>query len=329
MSHQVTYPLPLQRLNPWYPGQIGVLGTWNKTGLRQTCEGAIFYVDPNFTGVNDARDGTDPDCPLQTVQAAIDKCQAYRGDTVVVMANNNYEYTDPTYGRRLQLAETVVIETPGIHLIGVCRSGALGVPWLATADDDVLITITAPDVLVEGFAFSAGSFADVTAIFADWNGITTFGDAPVIRNCFFDDDLLYGIAMDFVYNGKIYQNEFRCAEGSSVCIFCDPAWDGCSLMDIYDNRFDTTDTAIFLDGCSHSNIYNNSLFNTLAATPAAATGLGINLDNGSTNMVFNNWLSCALPAMAAGDYDDFCEAGATDAWIENHCMNGMAVTNPA
>ncbi|MCJ7555938.1 MAG: hypothetical protein MUP90_03365, partial [Gammaproteobacteria bacterium] len=83
-SSNVRWPLPLNRLNPWYPGQMGVEGGWTETGLRQHCTGAIFYVDPNYPGVNDQRDGTDPTDPLATVAAALTKCQAYRGDTIAV-----------------------------------------------------------------------------------------------------------------------------------------------------------------------------------------------------------------------------------------------------
>jgi hypothetical protein len=327
MSHLVNYPLPLTRLNPWYPGQIGVLGTWNKTGLRQTGEGAIYYVDPNAAGVSDARDGTDPTDPLQTVQAAIDKCLPYRGDTIVVMANNNYEYTSASYGVRVPLSETVTIDVPGVQLIGVCKSAALGVPWYPTANNDVLITITAPDVLVEGFNFDVAAFTGVTAIYSDWNGVTTFGDAPVIRNCYFADGVVYGIVLNFVYNAKIYQNEFRC-EANGACIFSDVAWSAPAVCDIYDNRFWTTDAAIDMIELDDSNIYLNSFYNSLAATPAAATNLGINIGSGDENHVFNNWFSCLLPVPAAGDINDFCTAGTRDAWVGNMCMNGLLVTNP-
>ena len=74
----VNWPTPLTRLNPWYPGQMGVPGTDNETGLRLNSTGAIFYVDPNYPGVSDLRDGTNPTNPLQTVEAALTKCEAYR-----------------------------------------------------------------------------------------------------------------------------------------------------------------------------------------------------------------------------------------------------------
>ncbi|GAG38311.1 unnamed protein product, partial [marine sediment metagenome] len=83
----VNFAAPLTRLNPWYPGQIGVEGAWTDTGLRMHSTGTVFYVDPNFPGASDARDGTDPTSPLLTVATAITKCEAYRGDVIAVMGN--------------------------------------------------------------------------------------------------------------------------------------------------------------------------------------------------------------------------------------------------
>jgi nitrous oxidase accessory protein NosD len=212
--------------------------------------------------------------------------------------------------------------------VGVSKAAALGVPWFPTANNDTLITITAPDVLVEGFSFAAAAFTGVTAIYSVWSGTTTFGDAPVIRNCYFNDDLVYGIVLNYVYNGKIYQNEFRC-ETNGACIYTDAAWNNPSLMDIYENRFWTTDAAIKLNGLEDSNIYRNSFYNSLAATPVAATGLGVDLANGNENHVFDNWFSCPLPAAIPGDWNDFNSASAArDAWVGNYCLNGLAVSNP-
>lgn len=327
MSHLVNWNLPLTRLNPFYPGQIGIPGAFNKDGLRNTCEGAIFYVDPNFPGVSDARDGDDPQAPLATVAAALTKCRAYRGDVIAVMANNMYQYSDASFGRRTPVLEQVTVDIPGVQIVGVCQAGALGVPWIVPANNGVAITIHAPDVLVEGFQFTGGLFTGTTAILAEWDGASSWGDAFVVRNCFFDASLVYGITLNYVYNAKIWRNEFRC-ETNGACIYTNPLWSDPALLDIWENRFWTDDAAISLQGLDDSNIYSNSFYNEAAATPAAATDLGIDLANGNHNMVFNNFFSCRLPVPAAGDWDDFCTAGANDAWSGNLLMNGIAVTNP-
>jgi len=327
MSHQVNWSLPLTRLNPFYPGQIGVLGTWNKTGLRQTCEGAIYYVDPNFPGVSDARDGTDPSDPLATVAAALSKCLPYHGDVIAVMGANTYEYTSAVWGSLLPINEAVVANVPGVRIVGVAQSDAIGVYWTPPADTNICIQVTAPDVLIEGFSFYTTHAAN-TAIYCDWNGVTTFGDATVIRNCYFDDALVYGIVLEFAYHTMIYNNEFRC-DAAGASIWTDVAFSGSSLVNIFRNRFyNDADAAITLPELSDSHIFENSFYNALASTPAGATNLGINLTGGASNQVYNNWFSCVLPVAAPGDWNDFNTAGANDAWMGNICQNGLAVTEP-
>lgn len=330
MSHWLNLPPPLTRLNPFYPGQWGTPGTWNKTGLRQTCEGAIFYVDPNFPGVSDARDGTDPSDPLETVQAAIDKCSPYRGDTIFVMAANSYQYTSPAFApdRLLPIREAVLADVPGIRIVGVAPSNALGVTWFCPDDQDNAISITAPDVLVEGFSFTA-SDNDKTAIAAYWDGIATWGDAPVIRNCYFGSLLYAGIYCAWVYNAVIYNNEFRIGEAGGRCIVTDDGVDSSAYFLIKGNQFNTSQRAIFCNELNYSNIQENSIYNPICAIgDPGITSYGIDLAGGNQNMVFNNWFSCILPVPLPGDWDDFNTAGTSDAWVGNHVMNGLAITNP-
>ena len=80
----VHLPLPLVRQPYVLPGQFGVPGTDERTGLRTHPTGAVFYVDPNYPGASDNRDGTSPTDPLLTMAAALTKCLPFRGDTIVV-----------------------------------------------------------------------------------------------------------------------------------------------------------------------------------------------------------------------------------------------------
>ena len=57
------------------------------------CTGEVFYVDPNFPGVSDQRDGTSPTDPLATVATALTKVQPQRGDVIVVMMNDYWYYS--------------------------------------------------------------------------------------------------------------------------------------------------------------------------------------------------------------------------------------------
>lgn len=68
--------VPLTRLKPWYPGQLGVLGSDSGLGLRIEPQGKVYYVDGSHPAANDLGDGTDPDAPFETIQAAIDASNA-------------------------------------------------------------------------------------------------------------------------------------------------------------------------------------------------------------------------------------------------------------
>ena len=169
-SADVMYPMPLQRLNPWYPGQIGVPGAWTDTGERMHCTGTVFYVDSNHVDTNDQRDGTDPTAPLETVATALTKCQAYRGDVIAIMANDAWQYGG-TSDYNTIVSESVTVDVPGVRIVGVSQSSALGVYWQPATVGGTCISVEAIDVLIEGIAFLGDTGG--TGIHAVW---TTDGE---------------------------------------------------------------------------------------------------------------------------------------------------------
>ena len=90
----VRFALPLVRQNPWYPGQTGVVGSDARTGQRLHSTGVILYVDPNYPGASDDRDGTNPTNPLLTVAKALTLCQPYRGDVIAVGASSAWFFAE-------------------------------------------------------------------------------------------------------------------------------------------------------------------------------------------------------------------------------------------
>ena len=323
-ASNIVLPLPLVRFNTLFPGQFGVQGTATKTGLRTTCEGAVFYVDPNAIGASDRRDGTDPECAFATVAAAIAACRPYRGDTILVMANNAWQYNNAAEGLTTPILETVTIDVPGVRLVGVCPSSSLGVPWHVPVAADTAITITATDVLVEGFVFT-GALA-MTAIDVIWNGAAGFGDGATIRHCFFDDNVTIGIRMEFSYNTDIHHNIFQ---GGNFGIWADPAVSSSQNCHIHDNQFMGLDTtAVFWQECDETEISDNVFYNAGAVAAAASPDVFIDTSAGTFNIVHHNTMSCVLPVAANGDYDNCNSSAATDAWIHNYCLNGPSVTRP-
>lgn len=324
-SNNVVLPLPLTRLNPWFPGQFGVSGTSNKTGLRTTCEGAVFYVDPNAVGVSDRRDGTDADAPLATVAAALALCQPYRGDTILVMGNNAWQYNNPADGLPLAVNENVTVMVPGVRIVGYAPSGSIGVPWTVPSAASVALTVGAPDVLVEGFVFT-GTNAMAAAISNLWDGITNFGDNLTCRHCTFDDNCTIGVNLSFSYYADIHSNEFL---SGGYGVYADPAASAVSLCRIHDNLFaDPVTCAIYWLEGTNSEIDHNRIYVADAVAANLSTDRMITTASGANNFVHHNTMSCLLPAAANGDYDDCNSSAATDAWVHNYCLNGPSVTRP-
>lgn len=340
-SANVIWPVPLQRLTPWYPGQVGVPGTDSDRGLRLDSNGKILWVDPNHVDSNDNRDGTNPDSPLRTVAAALTKCRAYAGDTIAVMFNSFWTYGNPLSGRITPIAEQVVITTPGIRLVGVAPSGSLGVPWVAASANWNLITVHAMDVLIEGFNFwQAGGVPGTVGIIAEWAGGATglFGENLTIRHCHFYG-LGYGILLDWSYNCFIEHNYFNGQVSGAIhnpsvygdpefCVFRDNVFmdnaGGISMpdaayLDIANNVFQNNVAAISAQGLDHSAIHGN----VIMEDPTGALNYIDTTGNAGANIVADNYLGCTL-----AQYPVTCADGATDVWVRNHCSDGETVGNP-
>jgi len=326
-AFDVRSPLPLTRMNPVYPGVFGIAGTSTETGLRQHCTGVVIYVDPNILGVSDLRPGTDALFPLASVGTALQKVEPYRGDEIRVMANDGW-----TYGSGAEYAtaisESVTVNVPGVKITGVCPSGALGPVWYPAADGETAITVNALDVLIEGFCFTErpGSGGAETAIAAEWDGVTLWGENISVRNCFFGDGLTTGIDLEYCWNCFIENNVFQHVVGAAV--YADPGGSGIGYTRFLNNWFQDCGDALSIAGATDCLIQRNVLHNSAAQAGAAATNEGILTSGGSSNAICENWFSCLLPVAAPGDFNDFNTPSATDSWIANYCTNGLVTLPP-
>jgi hypothetical protein len=298
---------------------MGVPGGWTETGLRQHCTGAIFYVDPNFPGTSDQRDGTDPNAPLTTVAAALALCQAYRGDIVAVMANNDWYYANAADGYTTVIAEEVTMSVPGVRLVGVSPSGSLGPMWTPASNGGTCITVNALDCLIEGFVFTEGNtYTGCDAIYCEWDGATLWGENLTVQNCYFDDTVDTAIALEFSWYCNILNNVFmQCDEYG---IYADAAGSGAAFCRIIDNLFSECSTAAIalLAGSDDNEIYSNRIYGA-----GAGVNNFINLTAGSDNTVANNYLACTI-----AQYDTTCSDATSGGWIFNHCTNGEPVAPP-
>lgn len=311
-ASNVNWSPPLTRLNPWYPGQFGVPGTDSTTGLRLDTNGTVFYVDPNAVGVSDGRDGTDPTEPLATVAAALAKCSAYKNDVIVVAPNAYWTYGNMAESRITPIRETVTVSTPGVRLVGLMPSATLGVPWVPSANNDTLITVSALDVTVEGFNFWTDTYTGVTGISATWDGTTTFGENLNVRHCFFYD-IAYGISLDYAWNNYIEHCSFQ--DITTAAIHSLDAADFCTIRN---NQFEGCTAAIDLEDTDSCFIAHNYI-------RGAAAGVNnfIDLTGGGSNLVVDNWLACSIV-----QYDTTCSDATSGSWCNNHCTDGAPVAPP-
>jgi len=331
----VSWPAPLQRLNPWYPGQFGVPGAWTDTGERMHCTGTVFYVDPNMPGVSDQRDGTDPTEPLATVAMALTKVQPQRGDVIVVMSNDYWCYApggegvSADYITPISESITIPYTCSGVRIVGI-SNGTLGVMWQPAANLGTCITCHAIDVVIEGFIFTAGDFVACDGIYAEWDGTTLFGENLTVRHCSFDITVQTAIQLEYSWYCDIHNNKFwQCA---NYGIEVDVAGSGIQFCAIHDNAFHDVGAAISLLGDSDNNeVYGNHLYNRTAITGGAAANVFINTTGGDYNLIHHNTMSCD-PGPGNGDYSDTCSPGGsipeTDAWIENYLPAGPTTGAP-
>ncbi len=321
---------PVTRTPTITPPQFGVSGTGRATGLRNSSEGQIFYVDPNFPGAVDTRDGTEPTAPFATVAAALAVCEDFRGDIIVVAPNDAWQYGPLTTTQNTAILESVTVTVHGVSIIGVASSSSIGVSWGPAADDGTCITVHASDVLIEGFVFSGqiGALTGADGIFVEWDGVTLWGDTCTIQHCTFDDAIDTAIQFEFSWHSNLIDCYFD--QCDDYGIFVDTAGSGAANLQILDCTFFNVGTgAMTLEDTDLSVVQGCKVYNGNAQGGGAATDEGIITTGGSENQVIGNYFSCLLPGPGAGDFDDLNTASPTDSWSGNFLMNGQNTTNPA
>ncbi len=112
-------------------------------------KGKVFYVcnstatAPNGIGGSDSNDGLTPERPLSTIDAAINKCTANRGDKIIVLPGHSESVT----------ATSIVPDVAGIEIHGT-GEGAVK-PTLNFGATTSNIAITAANVTMKGLLLVA------------------------------------------------------------------------------------------------------------------------------------------------------------------------------
>lgn len=302
------------------PNESGILPAGIRNRPSVYGDSKEFFVIPDHPSASDSNTGENPAQPLSTIQQAVTNCRAYRGDVIWVTSSDSWQYGA---GSETGVVENVTIPAtkPGISIIGVGR-GSLGTYWqpVIEGSGSFCLVINALDVTVDGFCFWS-SGGEGNGIFCNWSG-PPYGENSVIANCTFTDDLNIGIQMEYAWFIDIYNNKFQ--ECNTYGIFVDPLGSGIEYERIFGNWFNDCGVTMQLGDCSRTLIYNNYIYQVNAQATGSCTNLGILTASGTYNQVFNNYFGMPLAA-----WDAFNSSAATDAWVNNHCMDGPNTTNPA
>jgi len=283
--------------------------------------GYNIFVDQNHANASDSNTGFNSNYPLSTITQAVTNARAMSGDTIFVLQNDGWIYGS---GLGDNIVENVTIPAtkPGLQLIGICP-GAMGVNWSPTGTASFALTIYAIDTRVSGFNF----WGDGDGIYAEWSD-PLFGENCVIENNTFCEGINTAIQLEYVWYAKIRNNHFN--EVDEYGILTSISGSGMAYAEIKDNWFHecgnaiTSGSAMMIDQLEESLIDGNRIFRNDALTSGSAVNAGINTENGENNMISDNYFSCLLC-----NWDTMNTGNSDDAWINNHCQDGMTTSTPA
>lgn len=128
--------------------------------------GDVYFVQSVHASASDTNAGTKPQQPLATLDAAINKCVAHAGDTIIVGEG---------HAENIANATTVIPDIAGIHIIGDGRGAKR--PTFTFTNLAGNIPISANNILIENILFTVSGTTDVTS------GITITGSDVILRDC--------------------------------------------------------------------------------------------------------------------------------------------------
>lgn len=144
-------------------------------GLDVYSHGTHYYVcngsvlTPKGLGGSDGNDGLTADRPLSTIDAAVNKCTASRGDVIVVM---------PGHAEAISSATALNLDIAGITIVGVGTGSSRPTITLDTATTTT-IPVSAANISIYNCIFTA-NFADVVSFFT-----TTTAKNFTLDGCYF------------------------------------------------------------------------------------------------------------------------------------------------
>lgn len=331
--------LPQIRLQPWYPGQMGVSGSDVQRGLRWEPMGIVLYVDGNHPNATSAADGTDPENPIDSIQTAVTRLTAF-----ATAMGASLEGSVIVVAGEATIAETVVVPPAAPKNCMILGAGVSNhqPTWTAATAAGTALTLQEEGWTVEGFTFEAG--AEGTSIrLSEVPGSSYTAYKTTIRNCRFDGlwGGLYGVDFYGAPHRVLIEGceflEWRSAGGAAFAVIVtDSAHTNPYECHVRNNMFWENENHVGSLGGIRS--FNVSTFqgNTFYEGELIASTVMLDLRGGSRghNIVTGN-IFCGDYSNAGGYY---AHAGDPGNWVGNLAEdvaepevgdNGLTVAPPA
>lgn len=285
-----------------YPNRFLETVTIGGVPILQAHPGEVFWLNNSTVLAKKGRGGSDGNkgtylSPFATLDFAVGKCTASRGDIIMVM---------PGHAETLSAADAVDLDVVGISVIGLGN----GTNRATFTMDDAAgeITIGANNVTIENIIVNAS----VTAVLKGIN-VEAAVDNVTVRNCTFGvdiagtDEFLHTISFE---NGSTDSLIEGCTidmgiGGATAAIIADADTD---KLVIQNNviRGDYGTACIVGDTTLSTQIHirNNTLVNGVGGNLNAQPG--IELLTGTTGIISDNYIVCNLATKAASVVADTC-----------------------
>jgi len=240
-------------------------------------DGQVWFVDG--TNGADTQDGKSLESAKATIQDALDLCDV--GDVVLVWPKEMAQTdTDP-----ISYAETLIVDTPHVSIIGVNRGRTQGgLPQVKIgAGSTAMLNIRAPGCLIKDLGFNGASSTGGGIVLTDDGGATYCALGTTIVGCHFKNCKAHAT------NG-----------GLGGAIYWSSAGNAWQVL-IAGNRFYKNVADIVVVGTSGSVPQDVVIEDNIFSGPAAS--VDINIKTGGSGIdgliVRNNVFTC-IPALSSG-----------------------------
>ena len=303
--------LPQVRLQPWYPGQMGVPGSDVPRGLRTSSAGVVLYVAADHPNATATADGTDPENPLTTITAAMARLVTFHAEASIQAENSVIVVSPGVYTDNIDIADATYPEGCTLLAAGATQFDVIWRP----ASGDALV-LNQSNWVVDGFHFQPPD--DGAGIKLTWD--TTGGHGAVIQNCFFNGRWgtgLYGLELSgSPYNVTIQDNWFTEFSTNQAAIITIANTVASAFQNLFLRNFFQecaqyiTNTAEGYNAC----IFADNIFAVATGLLAATTTY---MDLGGPGHGYNQVVGNYFP----GDYSNVggytAEGAGTDSWYGN------------